>query len=199
MIDLNKYIDLWKRVLQQPRSTFKSEMKRASWEEFGRNMVIAGLISGLITGIFVGAGISRSQYGAFTGITAFVASLVLSPIISVLATLISSAIFYVIALLLGGKGNFLHQSYLFAIFSAPLGIITSVLFLIPIVGMVAAVVLAIYSLYLSTLSLKLVHRFSTGKAVMTWLIPIIIAMLLGLVAAAALVGILGQYGTGLTV
>jgi hypothetical protein len=88
--------------------------------------------------------------------------------------LFGSGVNYVFARLLGGKGNYTAQSYLIALYSAPFSIITVVIMLIPWVGIWLAVLFSIYGLYLLTLALKETHGYSTGRAVLTWLLPMII-------------------------
>ncbi len=76
MIDLNKYFDLWKRVLTKPEQTFKAEIKKSSPEGFTKNLAVAGLITGFIAGIVAALGLSGTLFGALGGITAFVLVLV---------------------------------------------------------------------------------------------------------------------------
>jgi hypothetical protein len=178
MSDLNRYFNLWKNVLQKPEAVFKSEIKRASLEDFAKNLVIAGLIVGLISGIAGAIGISQTMFGALGSMTVFIASIVLWPILLVISSLISSAIYYIFAKLLGGKGSFTQQAYLISLYTAPLTILLLIVNLIPVIGFVVDILIGVYSLYLLTLVLKQVHKFTTGKAILTWLLPLIIILLL---------------------
>jgi hypothetical protein len=196
--------NVWMEALKNPIQTFKKEKKNADLTEGAKNIALAGLITGLISGlVFLVVGSIYSMANPYAmgliGIPAFVAILIVSPIVSVIGWLISSGIYYLIARLLGGRGDYKTQSYLIALYSAPMGIVITVLNLVPILGSILSLLGAIYSLYLLTLSLKETHGFSTGKAVLTWLIPFlviaVIAIAVALVFAVALVSLIASNGS----
>ncbi len=202
MIDLNKYFYLWKRVLTKPEQTFKAEIKKSSPEGFTKNLAVAGLITGFIVGIVTALGFSGTLFGALGSITAFVLVLVAMPLLFIFGALINSAVVYVFSWLLGGKGNFTNQSYLISLYAAPINIIVYVLMFIPLVNILAIIVLGIYSLYLLTLALKQVHSFNTGKAILVWLLPIVISLLFMMVMimmVAYLPTMFQQFNQSLTV
>lgn len=202
MIDLNKYFDLWKRVLTKPEQTFKAEIKKSTPEGFTKNLAVAGLITGFISGIVAALGLSGTLFGTIGGITAFVLVLVAMPLLFIFGALINSAVFYIISWLLGGKGSFTNQSYLISLYTAPINIIVYILALIPLVNIIAVIVLGIYSLYLLTLALKQTHGFDSGKAILVWLLPIVIVLLLMMVMImmmAYLPTMLQQFNQSLTV
>jgi len=195
-MDFKKMFDLWKKALTKPAKTFKQQRKKASLGEGAKHMLVAGIIAGIIMAILLWGGISllssmttmtSSQLGT-ARIIAAITVLIFAPIAAVIGWLIQSGIIHVISLLLGGKeGTFTLQSYLIAIYSAPIMIISYVLSWIPFIGWTIAILLAIYSLYLLTLLLKEVHKFSTGRAVLVWLIPIIIMLIILALFFAALI------------
>ena len=85
-------------------------------------------------------------------------------------------IIYLLAKAFGGNGTFLRQGYTYLLIIAPIGVISSVLNFIPILGSVI---------------LMAVHRLSGGKATAVVLIPvgiaIVLGILLGLILVAAVV------------
>jgi hypothetical protein len=180
--------------LTKPIPTFKKEKKNANLVEGAMHVAVAGVITGFLSGLFAlifGSAIASTFFpmaSGVIGVAAFLAALILTPIVSVIAWLISSGIYYIVAMLLGGKGNYVTQSYLIAIYSAPLSVISVVLSLIPIVGPFIAIIPGLYALYLLTMSLKEAHGFTTGRAVLVWLLPVIvlalIAFMLGLAFSA---------------
>lgn len=83
-------------------------------------------------------------------------------------------VLFIFARLLGGKGSFGAQSYAQSLFYAPLAVIQQVLVAIPIIGYPLFFLLAAYSLVPTTTSLKAAHGYSTWRAVITWLMPIVL-------------------------
>ena len=80
----------------------------------------------------------------------------------------------IFARLPGGKGSLGTQAYLQSLLYAPLVIIQQTLIVIPIVGFVLFILVAVYSLIPTTNSLKAAHEYSTKKAILTWLLPILL-------------------------
>lgn len=86
-------------------------------------------------------------------------------------------VLFIFARLLGGKGSFGVQAYAQSLFYAPLAIIQQVFAVMPVVGRPLFFLLAIYSLVPTTSSLKAAHGYSTWRAVITWLMPILLNVL----------------------
>lgn len=190
MIDFN----LWKEVLTNPIETFKKEEKNADLGQGVIHIAIAGVIAGFIGGLatFTGltavgsmGGFGTGMMGAGIGIIAFIGALIITPIVTVIGWLIFSGIIYIFAMIFGAKGDFTKQSYLIALYGAPLMIITSILNIIPFAGGILSFLAGLYGLYLLTMALKQVHKISTGKAVAIWLIPIVVFLVLGAILAGA--------------
>lgn len=198
--------ELWKKALTDPKKTFKKQAKKAELGEGVKHIGIAGVIAGIIAGIaalvlgsaagsmFGTAGLSM---GAGFGAAAFLASVILTPIFAVIGWLIGSGILYIFAMIFGGKGSYTKQSYLIAIYYAPLMIISAVLMLIPVVGQIVNFLVGLYSLYLLTMALKETHDFSTGKAVGVWLVPLIIVIVIVVILGVTMLGsLMGMAGMG---
>lgn len=113
----------------------------------------------------------------------------LNIIIVPLFFLIGVAVYHLIAKLLGGVGEFGRYAYLNAAFAAPLGIVSTLLSLAPFVGCLAPLI-SIYSLALVFFATKAEHRLSDGRALLVVLIPLLVALALGVCAAAALLSAL---------
>ena len=182
--------NLWIDSLTKPIKTFKKEKHNANLTEGAIHIAVAGVISGFIVGLYqmvIGAAITSEIFPMFSGlvgVAAFFGSLILTPIMSVIGWLITSGVLFVFALLFGGKGNYKTQSYLYAIYSAPLSIISSIVSLIPLIGPFLALLALVYGLYLLTMSLKEAHQYSIGKALLTWLVPFLIIAVIIIVAIA---------------
>jgi len=83
-------------------------------------------------------------------------------------------VLFIFARLLGGKGSFRSQSYMQSLFYGPLALVQQVVAVIPGVGRAVFVLVAASSLIPTTTSLKAAHQYSTVRAVLTWVIPIIL-------------------------
>ena len=179
MIDFN----LWKEVLTNPIETFKREEEKADLRQGMIHLAIAGVIAGFIrelatfAGLVSIGGISGSGVGTFD----FLRVLIGTPISVVIGWLIFSGIIYIIAMIFGAKGDFTKQSYLIALYGAPLMIITSILNIIPFAGPILSFLAGLYGLYLLTMALKQVHKISTGKAVVIWLSPLIVIIIIAII------------------
>ena len=87
-------------------------------------------------------------------------------------------VLFIFARLLRGKGSFGTQAYLQSLFYAPLVIIQQTLIVIPEIGFVLFILVAGYSLIPTTNSLKAAHGYSTLKAILTWLLPILLNIII---------------------
>jgi len=176
---------------------FKPHTIKKHSGDFGKgvlNIFVASLIYGVIMGLavaflstllgafFGGAG---ALIGGATGIAAFFLILIYAVISGVLGLIIGSAILLLFAKIFGGEGGYSEQTFAISLPSSALMLVAW----IPVVNFIAA----LYYLYPLTIVLRETHNYSTGKAVLTWLIPMIIALVLS--SVASLVGILATAPT----
>ena len=91
--------------------------------------------------------------------------------------LVSTAIYFVVAKLLGGTGDFGRYAYLNASFGAPLTILSSILSVIPFLGCISIFV-GIYQIVLTYYSTKVEHNLSSGRALIVVLLPLLVVLLL---------------------
>ena len=110
---------------------------------------------------------------ASTGIN-LVFSLVLTPILTPIAFLIGSTIYFVVAKLLGGTGTFEKHTYMLAAFSSPLLVVNGLVSIIPFVGGCIAFAVYFYQIVLTYFAIKTVHELSSGKAILVALTPLLI-------------------------
>jgi hypothetical protein len=177
-------IDLWKNTLLNPKKTFKKEKKKSNLGLGANYIVKAGIVAGIITGI------------ASLNLTSAIISIIAYPLISLVSWLFGSGVNYVFAKLLGGKGDYTKQSYLLSLYIAPLSIVSAIITSIPVVGVWLSFFVSIYGFYLLTLALKEAHGYSTGRAILTWLIPfVIIAAIVASLVAMFFVYYASAYGS----
>ena len=102
--------------------------------------------------------------------------------------LIGSGIYFLIAKLFGGTGSFEEQTYLLATFQAPIGIVSSVISIIPILGGCVSFLLFIYQLVLTYFAIRVVHRLGGGQAAVVAVAPVLIVLLC--VICVSIVGVM---------
>jgi len=151
--------------------------------DFGKgilNVLVAGAIGGAVLGFFVAllAGVAGSfitpVIGMATGAAAFFYTLIAMVIGAILALIIGSAILLLFAKIFKGKGSYAQQTFALSLPTSALLLIDGVFGWIPILGAIISVIAGLYYLYPLTIVLRETHRYSTGSAVLTWLIPAII-------------------------
>ncbi len=194
----NQYI----KVLTKPSAfTFATEMGKASWDIVWIQLIAFAIITAflgymrtLIPGALFMYNTPNSESAMSYSIlqTIILSSSTIAQIIIIpVSFFIGQGIIYLLAKAFGGTGTFLSQGYTYLLISVPLGIISSALGLIPVLGTVAAIGLGIYGIVLQIFSLMAVHRLSGGKATAVVLIPIailiVLAIIVGIVIALALV------------
>jgi hypothetical protein len=99
---------------------------------------------------------------------------------------IGVGILFVIALLFQGRGSFLSYAYALALISIPVTIADAALGLIPILGGLATIALAVYSIYLAILATASVHQMPMNRAIWVVLIPVLVGILLAICAIAVI-------------
>ncbi|TMC18887.1 MAG: hypothetical protein E6J34_16070 [Chloroflexi bacterium] len=178
--------DQYIKVVTNPSAqTFAQEMGKASWDIVWVQLLIYAVIAGIFGYIstLIPGTLFRSP-GTVSPIppAALQAILVGASLgtIIVIPTFffIGEGIIYLIAKAFGGTGTFLQQSYSHLLFKIPLGIITSALGLIPLLGGLVWFGIYVYEIVLHIFSIMAAHRLSGGKATAVVLLPFLIAFAL---------------------
>ena len=170
---------LWINSFTKPKDTFQAEKGNANFKDGAINYAMAGLLVAII-GLIIGLATKISSSSSTTAILIGAPIVIIMYIILYpLAAIFGQGILYVIAkYILGGKGTADQQYYLTSLYAVPVLIIS----LIPIINILNI----FYALYLETIAIRETHGFGTGKAVLTWLIPLIVVGILVLLVAAPL-------------
>jgi len=182
------FFQKWIDVLTSPKKNLKKESKSKKLNEALLHLVIAGLIAGIISALLP-ATEAEALRGALGGGAFFVTMLVITPLFFILFWAVSSAVLYVFARALAGRGALVPQAHVIALINAPFGVLNALVDVVPTIGGVLSLLVSLWSLWVVTLGLKEVHRYSTGRAVLTWLIPL--ALLLLIVVFLVLLGFFG--------
>jgi len=177
-------INLWINAFLKPKETFAAEKNNASFGKAILNLFVAGVIAGVL-----GAIISLI-FSIFFPIFAFSAVIYLLayPILLPIGEIITVAIIFVLAKLLGGTGSFKSLLYTFSLFSPALALLGS----IPLVSFIAG----LYGLYLYFLAVKESQNLSTGRALLaTFIIPILVLIII-VIGVASLVFLINPSDVG---
>jgi hypothetical protein len=180
----NQYI----KVLTRPSAaTFAEEQGKAAWDSVWVQLIIYAIVAAVLG--YLSFLISPNQFsttGSSTLNPGMIQTISLSAgfgliLLIPIGFFIGVGIYFLIARAFGGRGTFLAQSYTTLLYSVPIGILSSVLRLIPILGALAAFALGIYGIVLQVFAIMAVHRLSGGKATAVVLIPVAIALVLACV------------------
>lgn len=202
-VSILKLLKNWFMSLAVPGRVFREMKSNASFSAGFKNMLMAGIIGGFIAG-FMAYADKGAVFDMFT-LSIFSMSTILASIpgytllsgggdastlllrvggvmfIPLFSWLFLSSFTYLFALFTGARGMFKTHSYLISIYLAPISIIlilifgavdkACALFLIP-------TIISFYAIYPLTFAIKEAHDTDMLRAVLAWLIPLILFLLL---------------------
>ncbi|HYL44983.1 MAG TPA: YIP1 family protein [Ktedonobacteraceae bacterium] len=192
------------RVLTKPGAeTFAMEQGKAAWDIIWVQMLIYGVISALavllqlifsLPGTLATSNIPSQTIAAITSFSVGIALsfIVLAP----LGLFIGIGIYHLIAKAFGGQGSFKAYYYSYLLFGVPLGVLSSLLTLIPIAGSFLTLPVWVYQIVLQVFMTMAVHRLSGGKATFAVLILPIAALVLACVLAGIIIAVIAASGQG---
>lgn len=181
----------WKVLSKPGAATFAEEAGKAEWgiiliQLFG--VAIIGAILGTISSAMNRASMqslmnqlnANNPNAATTSAATFspAASFFISLAITLVFFFVAQGIYFGLARAFGGQGSFTAQTYSALLYQTPIGILSSLLGLIPILGSLASIALGIYGIVLAVFMVMGVHRLSGGKASAVILIPLGVVFLL---------------------
>lgn len=215
-------METWIKALTQPREQAYLSIANDPGASIGKAILwlagfgfVGGLITGIANAIF-GTSIMRqfsdmySQYGdmpfnppqAAGGFFSIVSGSFGGLFGAVIGALIFVGLVQLASKMLGGTGSFEKLFYASAAYSAPLGLVTSVLSAIPFVNLCLSPLLGIYGLVLSVIANKATHEYDTGKAVIAVLAPGLVVFILCCCVifafSALLVPVFQEFGSNFT-
>ena len=179
-------------TLFSPASTFRRMLEEKT------SVTLAAIVV-LIACICSGAGSILTQsafmslFAEFPGFEEMVfspiASMTMSVVVGFIGWVVIAGILHVVAKILGGKGAFTEMLVLMGfamlpnIFQAPIGLIA--IFSGGLAGALIAIglggILAIWVLILDVLAIREAHKFSTGRAIATLVLPFVVLMVLAFI------------------
>jgi hypothetical protein len=187
---------LWTKVLQMTEGFFAQEAPRASASNTLLSILILAVVSMILSGISTltwrgtQAAFLPPEYREAFGTAAGAGA---GPILCALCGgifgtfvgfYLASGLVYLGARVFGGTGDFGTQTYLQSLLAVPTGIVSGVLSVIPCVGPLLALAVAVFAIILNVRAVKVTHNLTTGKAVAAVLVPaILVAVLVGCLIA----------------
>ena len=181
-MDFGSMIAQWQKALTQPEPTFAAEAKsgKSGWNEGFMNFGIAYAITSVAGGVY--SMVAMPKAAGFLGSLSLL-SIPLGFIVAMVFSVIVAFVYHFLAGALGGSGKIEKTYYMLSMFGAPIGILSLVAY-IPCLGTIAAFALMIYNAYLLTLCIKAAYGLDTVKALITWLAPGIILLIIVFAVAA---------------
>jgi len=188
------WYQVWIKALTEPRVASYESLVTRPGVGLGRACLwvgLAGLISVVIsTAAFVAFGTLDAAFqqtgdglGDLSGAGLFFACL--AGLFAIPRLLVSAGISHVLARALGGTGTYDQLAYGMAAYSAPGSLVSSAISFIPCLGILVALPLSLYLIFLNILTIKAVHHLSWGRAVLSSVLWI--ALVLVLIACLTIV------------
>ncbi len=175
--EITSIMDFWISLFTKPEETLRREAKAGGLGDAIRRMAIVGFVFGLL-GMLLALVLAMAAPGAIIMAPILLFGI---PLGLILVFLIESGIYFVLAKILGGEGDFGTQSNLLSqifviqsVVSIPLAIIG----LIPCLGAIIGIIFNLYVMYLNALSLSIAHKFSLARAFVVVLIPVVIMIVI---------------------
>lgn len=185
----------WFKSLVNPAEVFREEKKNADLFEAIKNVGVAGSAAGVVYALIFGVFLFffANMMEGIIGVKAdigialvltIITIIILYPIFTIIGFLIASGFLFISAKIFGGKGSFTTQTYLISLPYAALiliEVVLGILNMIPFIGFLFSLLSLLVFIYLLsplTIALKETHNYSTIRAVLTWLLPGIIIMIL---------------------
>ncbi|MEM4634043.1 MAG: hypothetical protein QW275_02715 [Candidatus Anstonellaceae archaeon] len=165
----------------RPADVLKVERGKKTITDSSKNFAFYGFLLGLVYApllAFQAIGISFE----LAIITAIIA-LLLYPVLFIIMGLLMSAIFFAVAKILGGKGAFSDQTYIFSLIEGAIVLFNLPLMLlmqIPVIGWIfylPSIAINLYGIYSIYRLMKEVHELSTLKSIIVVIVPFILLFL----------------------
>ncbi len=180
---------VWKNAFFHPTATLSNEEKRASATQSVTDLAVAGIAVGVIVGLaqLIGSLLGLRFIGVVGALVGILVGTIFLAVGWTIGNLILSALEWVVARILGGKGRYGTHAGLTAVglsatalanlpFMAAAGLFTAV----PLLACLGAlfgipeVLIGLYGIYVRYVAVKAAHRFEPWKAAVAVFVPIIL-------------------------
>ncbi len=151
----------FKALVKPSVATYTSAKGNESWRLVWIQLLAWAILDALL-GVLVNLITPPATGSSFLRFFAFASSYGLVVVVPLLFFLLMGIV-YLLAKYFGGQGTFLEQCNTSLYIQAPLGILSKLLALIPVVGRILNIVLSIYGIVLQVFVIIAVHRFGRAK------------------------------------
>jgi hypothetical protein len=197
---VNSFIGTVRNLVLDPIGFFRGIPRRGDFVNPLIFALICAVIYALLGGIL---GVIISPFSAGPGdtgealvvaIVGLVTSLVLTPILSAIGLFVGAGITHLLVMLLVRPDNAGYEATFRVGAYASVILLVAWLAVIPILGILVAIVMSVYSIFLAIVGIREVHSTTTGRAALVVLIPVVAILLLLfiLVGGVLLVFLLGS-------
>ncbi|MEK6970357.1 MAG: Yip1 family protein [archaeon] len=175
-------------IIIKPEPTMAEDVKHADLREAFKTFAIMGAIIGLMIGLIIAVAGERIGLGGIGWIAILIAPVVVGFLYASFSGF-GVGLQHFCARLLGGKGTFIQLYYLASRLFWPAlfaSIILSLANAIPFVGILISILWWIYSgIYLNVVAISIAHRISKWRALVAFLLPMIVIGVIFLAVAGA--------------
>jgi len=187
--DLQSLIRQWQDILLKPSvATFDAQQPYANWQTVGISLAILAVVRAIFDAI------TRLEYHLIGARAPSVGGLIGNFITTFVVFFIFAGILYGIARAFNGTGSFALYAYLLALFLVPLGIVSSIAGVIPLLGGLVAFAAGLYELYLTALATASAHRLTQGQSWAVVAIAIVVGLVIALIVGIFLAALLLTVG-----
>ena len=172
------FVQTVREVLLNPVGFFRGIRRQGDFVNPLIFAIICALASGVIGGI-LGFLISLATgNGIGSSFASLVGTILFTPIFTAIGLFIAAAIYHLLVLLLGGPSHQGYEATFRVVAYASVLQLFSWLGVIPILGALVLLAIAVYNVVLSVLGIREMHGTTTGRAVAIVLIPVVVVTLL---------------------
>jgi len=190
---IGEIFGLWLKVFQMDEPFFAAEAPRASTGNTLIALIIYAVVAVIFGFIQRAIGFRQLFLQRYFGNSPSFNVPICLPLIALVAVplgyYIGVGLVHLAAKLFGGAGSFSTLAYLVSLFYVPLGMVITLVSLIPCLGTLLALAGDVFVIILWVRAIKVNYRLTTGRAVGAYFVPavVILVILLVLVAIAAVI------------
>jgi hypothetical protein len=168
---------------------FDAQQPSARWQTMGIGLAILAVVRAIFDYL------TRLEYHRVGARAPSVGGLIGNLITTFVVFFIFVSILYGIARGFDGTGSFATHAYMLSLFVVPLGIVSSIAGVIPVLGGLVAFAAGLYELYLTALATASAHRLTQEQS---WaVVAIVVGLVLAIIAGIFLAALLSTVGLAL--
>ncbi len=167
---LSQLLQHYLKAIIKPSVATYNEGPAGSWRAVWLQLLTWAILDAAL-GSLVNLISPPATRSSFQHILSLASSIGLVVVVPVLFFLLMGVV-YLLAKAFGGQGTFLEQCNTSLHIQVPLGVLSKVLALVPVVGRILNSVLSVYGIVLQVVVIMAVHRLDAAKAIAVILLPI---------------------------